>query len=106
WQKVVWWLTEELVRRGHEVSLVTSESFAVRMTLEGEEQNYRSGTYTTGPLAACTRAASQFDVIHLHCERPEEVPSAKFRAPLIATVHDEEANGGASAHSGGVPHPL
>lgn len=102
WQKVVWWLTEELVRRGHEVSLVTSESFADRR----ERKTHRSGTYVTGPLASCVNSASQFDVIHLHCERPEEVPSARFRLPLIATVHAAEANHDAPANASGVSHPL
>lgn len=99
WQRAVWWLTEELVLRGHQVSLVQisdrdqfhRDQFhqRERWTRKRGSERPASGVYATGPLAALTRNSRPFDLIHVHGEGPMSLPARFEGAPVVLTIHDD-----------------
>lgn len=89
---VIHYLTEELVRRGHEVTLFatgdshTSARLAATFPAQMPDR-MGQGMFETWQAASCLRRAGEFDVIHDHSGF-SAVPYAGFlKTPLVHTLH-------------------
>ena len=94
-ERVVSYLTEELVRQGHDVTLFASGNSITSARLEACcEQALRLDPTVTGPvpdhlimLDKVRRMAAQFDILHFHVD-PFHYPLAvSFAARTITTLH-------------------
>jgi len=93
-ERIVSWLTEELVRRGHEVTLFASGDSLTRAHLvpivpralrPAGVSDYLPATMLA--LAQAFARAGEFDVIHTHIDVPA-VPGARLvRTPVLFTMH-------------------
>lgn len=98
-ERVVYCLTEELVRRGHDVTLFATGDSKTSGKLESiyPRALYRDGIPWTNPLYPLlhiTNAfdrASQFDVIHMHLNTRQDYVSLAFanwvKTPVVITMH-------------------
>jgi glycosyltransferase involved in cell wall biosynthesis len=95
-ERVVSYLTEELVRRGHDVTLFASGDSVTRARLVPvTERALRLDHGTrdalamahTRQLALVVARARQFDVIHFHVDHPAFPYSALLATPTVHTVH-------------------
>lgn len=95
-ERVVYHLTEELVRRGHDVTLFASgDSQTTARLVPVCPHGQRNGGRLDDPIAyhvlqlgIAYQMASEFDLIHSHCDF-RAVPFARFTAtPTLSTNHN------------------
>ncbi|HEY6723620.1 MAG TPA: glycosyltransferase family 4 protein [Polyangiaceae bacterium] len=94
-ERVISWLTEELVRRGHEVTLFASADSVTKAALvplvdEGLRLAGKLDTFLIEQmveLEAVAKRAHEFDVIHYHCDYHHFPISRRSRTPTLTTLH-------------------
>jgi glycosyltransferase involved in cell wall biosynthesis len=94
-ERVVSYLTEELVRQGHDVTLFASGDSLTSATLvPGSSQALRLAGVSasdqashTAMLAEVYARRSEFDVIHLHVDDWQLLEPRLLRTPHVTTVH-------------------
>jgi glycosyltransferase involved in cell wall biosynthesis len=93
-ERVVYGLTEELVRRGHEVVLFASGDSETSARLEACcERGLRLShvrdhmAYTIRELGRVARVAGEFDLIHNHIDYFAFPYARMLRTPLVSTTH-------------------
>jgi glycosyltransferase involved in cell wall biosynthesis len=94
-ERVVHWLTEELIALGHEVTLFASADSVTRAALvPAIPKALRLARPKQDPSAACAalladvaEQASQFDVIHSHIEWIHLPLLQSFDVPFLTTLH-------------------
>jgi glycosyltransferase involved in cell wall biosynthesis len=95
---VVHWLTEELVRRGHEVTLfATGDSrTAARLAyvcevnlleLMAKDKAYQYEPYANAHVIEAIRASADFDLLHCHLGAATIPVCTLARCPVVHTVH-------------------
>ena len=93
-ERAVWWLTEELVARGHDVTLFASgdSRSSARLVSPVERSLRRSGT--RDPLAPhivmlehVFQRSADFDVIHLHTDYLHFPLARRAGVPVVTTLH-------------------
>ena len=91
-------LTDELIERGHEVTLFASGDCSSRARLHpvvetnlsdllGEGRGYCFEYYTNSMLAEVARMQRDFDFIHLHCSTAWIPATAALHTPALFTMH-------------------
>jgi glycosyltransferase involved in cell wall biosynthesis len=94
-ERVLSFLTEELVRRGHEVTLFASgDSQTSARLVPGSPQSLRLDPRCTDPLAShfvmleqVVQLAREFDVVHYHVDYLHFPFSRRHEAPHLSTLH-------------------
>jgi glycosyltransferase involved in cell wall biosynthesis len=94
-ERIVAYLTDELVAMGHEVTLFASGDSVTRATLDpGCARALRLDTTvrdSVAPLLAMLETVAQraheFDVVHLHCDYLGYPVLRRAGAPFLATLH-------------------
>jgi glycosyltransferase involved in cell wall biosynthesis len=94
-ERVVSYLTEELVRLGHEVTLFASGDSVTSAHLEsGCEQALRLSEGCVDPLAHHTvlldrvlARAHEFDILHFHIDYAHFPATRNLRLPTVTTLH-------------------
>src|SRR6187200_1804907 len=94
-ERVISWLTEELVRRGHEVTLFASGDSVTSAELvplvdEGLRLTGKLDTYLIEQMVQLEVVASradEFDLIHYHCDYHHFPLSRRSRTPTLTTLH-------------------
>lgn len=94
-ERVVSWLTEELVRRGHEVTLFASGDSVTKAELvplvdEGLRLADKLDSFLIEQmvqLEAVAARAHEFDVIHYHCDYYHFPWSRRSHTPTLTTLH-------------------
>jgi glycosyltransferase involved in cell wall biosynthesis len=94
-ERVVSWLTEELVRQGHEVSLFASGDSRTRARLvPGCPRSLRLDNRCIDPIAhhlvmleRVYQRAREFDVIHFHVDYLHYPLSRRCTTPQLTTLH-------------------
>lgn len=94
-ERVVSYLTEELVRQGHEVTLFASGDSVTkarlvapcRRSLRLDKQCVDQLAHHLLMLEMVTRQADQFDIIHFHCDYLHFPLSRRYRTPHLTTLH-------------------
>ncbi len=94
-ERIVAWLAEELVRRGHEVTLYAAgDSTAAVRLVPGAPQSLRlSGLDHLGPayhlpmLSEVYDHASGFDIIHSHVDCLSFPLARQAKVPTVSTMH-------------------
>ena len=94
-ERVVSYLTEELVRQGHEVTLYASGDSRTRARLVATSaQASRLDPTSVDPLARqivlldrVLRDARQYDLIHFHCDYFHFPATRRMAVPRVTTLH-------------------
>jgi glycosyltransferase involved in cell wall biosynthesis len=94
-ERVVSYLTEELVREGHDVTLFASGDSVTRARLVPAcPRGLRLDPHCVDPLAhhvlmleQVRRRAPEFDIIHFHCDYLHFPLSARCPTPHVSTLH-------------------
>jgi glycosyltransferase involved in cell wall biosynthesis len=94
-ERVIAWLTEELIDLGHEVTLFASGDSVTRATLVPVwPRSLRLGRPRTDPLIpqtalleAVAQRAEEFDVIHLHQDWVHLPLISRIGTPFLTTLH-------------------
>lgn len=94
-ERVVSWLTEELVRRGHEVTLFASgDSRTAARLVSVCQSSLRTDPACRDPLAYhvlmlehLAKRADEFDIIHFHVDYLHFPISRRIRTPHVTTLH-------------------
>lgn len=94
-ERVVWWLTEELVRRGHEVTLFASaDSRTSARLVPCAARGLRLDERPPDPvmahvaeLGAVADRLDEFDIIHCHADFPAFLLGRLARTPCVHTLH-------------------
>jgi glycosyltransferase involved in cell wall biosynthesis len=94
-ERVVSWLTEELVRRGHDVTLfATADSCTSARLIAVCPRGLRLDARRVDPLAAHTAELGAvadhlqaFDVVHCHIDYPALLLGRLARTPFVHTLH-------------------
>ncbi|HTU32623.1 MAG TPA: glycosyltransferase family 4 protein [Candidatus Acidoferrum sp.] len=94
-ERVVSWLTEELVRRGHEVTLFASGDSRTsarlvsvcRSSLRTDPQCKDPLAYHMLMLEQVAKQADEFDIIHFHVDYLHFPISRRIRTPHVTTLH-------------------
>jgi glycosyltransferase involved in cell wall biosynthesis len=94
-ERVVSWLTEELVKRGHEVTLfATGDSRTAARLVAPHPQGLRLDTSGPDPvalhvieLAEAFERAGEFDILHCHVDYLAFPFARTARAPVVHTLH-------------------
>ena len=94
-ERIVSWLTEELVRQGHEVTLYASGDSQTRAALRaGSPSALRQKThylndlpYHIAMLEAVLKEADRFDVIHSHLDYLGFPFARRITTPFLTTIH-------------------
>ena len=94
-ERVVSYLTEELVERGHDVTLFASGDSLTRARLiAGYDRGLRLESSCADPLAhhvllveRVAQRAREFDVIHWHCDYLHFPLSRRLGVPQLTTLH-------------------
>ena len=94
-ERVVSWLTEELVALGHDVTLFATADSVTAARLEPSWRGALRGDPAVGEPEAVhiamvervCRRAREFDVIHSHVHVPSFPISVRTQTPLLATLH-------------------
>jgi glycosyltransferase involved in cell wall biosynthesis len=94
-ERVISYLTEELVRQGHEVTLFASGDSVTSATLQSAvEHSIRPGrdnqswlAYLTIQMDMVADLASSFDVIHYHTDSIHFPLARRLRTPHLTTLH-------------------
>ncbi|MGH7141410.1 MAG: glycosyltransferase, partial [Minisyncoccia bacterium] len=96
-ERVIWALTEELVRRGHDVTLFASGDSQTSAQLRSPyprglrearmKDLYTLNYYTLLNIGSCYDAQNEFDIIHDHLA-PISLPTAQMAStPIVTTAH-------------------
>jgi glycosyltransferase involved in cell wall biosynthesis len=86
-------LTEELVRRGHEVSLFASGDSITEARLHSVCPHFLRGTNRDKNIlnmlnvVSCLERADSFDIIHNHTDLPGMSLAGLVRTPMLTTLH-------------------
>ncbi|MDD3190625.1 MAG: glycosyltransferase family 4 protein [Candidatus Pacebacteria bacterium] len=97
-ESMVYYLTEELVRRGHEVTLfATSDSKTSARLIEILPYPMSRGVlfgmspthYTLTVMAKAAEMSEEFDIIHSHLGAPSYYFSNLIKTPIVETIHSE-----------------
>ena len=94
-ERVVSWLTEELVRRGHEVTLFASGDSSTRARLVAPcARGLRLDAAAPDPLmahvtelGAVADRLHEFDVVHAHIDFPSFLLGRLAQVPFVHTLH-------------------
>ena len=95
-ERVVSWLTEELVRRGHEVTLFAAGSSRTSATLVSVvpcalrqgDQRYDTISWRPEAEALVGERAAEFDIIHSHIDEfADAMLSRGVSTPVVTTLH-------------------
>ena len=94
-ERVISWLTEELVRRGHDVTLFASADSVTSAKLVPlvNEGLRLAGKLESFPIEQMVQLetvaayAHEFDVIHYHCDYYHFPWSRRSRTPTLTTLH-------------------
>jgi glycosyltransferase involved in cell wall biosynthesis len=93
-ERVIFSLTEELVRRGHDVTLFAAGSSRTSARLVPcsprplwELDPSESITYPHSQLDRVSRQLRQFDIVHTHTEQLLSLAPDTMPTPLVATLH-------------------
>ena len=94
-ERVVWWLTEELVKMGHDVTLFASGDSVTSAKLDPMiEQAIRLDpsvkdwiSYYMRMVEIIRRRADEFDVIHFHIDYFPFSTFSRQRTPFVTTMH-------------------
>lgn len=94
-ERVVSWLTEELVRQGHEVTLFASgDSFTAARLISVCQSSLRTDPNCIDPLAyhilmleQVAKRAGEFDIIHFHVDYLHFPLSRRITTPHVTTLH-------------------
>ncbi len=98
-ERVVWSLTEELVRRGHDVTLfasgdshttaqlVATTPRSLRQLMSRDELIHVSPWLHMAMLSDVLRDAEQFDIIHSHVDHLTFPMTRLVRTPIVTTMH-------------------
>jgi glycosyltransferase involved in cell wall biosynthesis len=94
-ERVVSWLTEELVRQGHDVTLFASgDSVTAAKLVAPCPRALRLDPGCKDPIAMhlvllekVFREAGRFDLIHFHCDYLHFPLSRRHRSPHVTTLH-------------------
>ena len=94
-ERVVSWLTEELVRLGHEVTLFASgDSMTTANLVAGCAESLRLASGCVDPLAhhyvlleKVLKRKADFDVMHFHCDYLHFPLSSRERYSHVTTLH-------------------
>lgn len=94
-ERVVAWLTDELVGLGHDVTLFASGDSETKAKLvPAWPRGLRLGRPRSDPAAACAallesmaRRARDFDLIHCHTDWLHLPLCSRLRVPFVTTVH-------------------
>jgi glycosyltransferase involved in cell wall biosynthesis len=94
-ERVVSWLTEELVRRGHDVTLFASgDSRTAARLVATHPQGLRLAEYPPdghvahiAHLGAVADRLAEFDVVHCHMDYPAFLLSRLAETPVVHTLH-------------------
>ena len=94
-ERVIAWLTEELIDLGHEVTLFASGDSVTRAELAAVwPQALRLGRPRTDPMAAhaalleaIARRAEEFDIIHCHIDWTHLPVLSRHATPFVTTFH-------------------
>ena len=94
-ERVVHWLTEELIAQGHKATLFASGDSSTRAELvPAIPKALRLGRQKQQPSAACAalladvaEQASQFDVIHSHIDWVHLPLMQRLNVPFLTTLH-------------------
>jgi glycosyltransferase involved in cell wall biosynthesis len=99
-ERVVYGLTEQLVRKGHDVTLfATGDSkTSAKLSYTFPRAAYRYGIpwnnflYPVEHFAEVFKRADEFDIIHIHVGQPQDVVTLAFAAlvktPVVFTYHN------------------
>lgn len=94
---VVSLLTEELVRRGHDLTLFASGDSVTAARLVSVCSRFLWGTDSDSEIlnllnvVACLRQGDQFDIIHNHNERAGLAMAGLVDTPVLTTIHNNYA---------------
>lgn len=86
-------LTEELVRRGHDVTLFASGDSITSAKLETVCSHFLRGTDRNKIIlnmlnvASCLERADEFDIIHNHTEVEGMSTAGLVKTPMLSTIH-------------------
>lgn len=96
-EQVVYYLTEELVKMGHDVTLfATADSktsaklvpiWPIAVSRDKLCQNLPGGTYAMWSVFRCASQASEFDIIHDHTRFHFPLLTNLIKTPVISTLH-------------------
>jgi glycosyltransferase involved in cell wall biosynthesis len=94
-ERVVHWLTEELVAMGHEVTLfatgdsrTSAKLVPVRATAERFQRNFeRNNAPYARMIELVARQADDFDVLHCHIDFHPFSVFSRLRTPFLTTLH-------------------
>jgi glycosyltransferase involved in cell wall biosynthesis len=94
-ERVVSYVTEELVSRGHDVTLFASgDSLTSARLIAGSDRGLRLESSCMDPLAhhvvlmeRVAQRAGEFDVIHWHCDYLHFPLSRRLGVPQLTTLH-------------------
>jgi glycosyltransferase involved in cell wall biosynthesis len=90
---VVSLLTEELVRRGHDVTLFASGDSITRARLVAGCERYLRGSARDSSIltmlnaVSCLERASEYDIIHNHTSLEGMAAAGLVRTPVLTTLH-------------------
>jgi glycosyltransferase involved in cell wall biosynthesis len=94
-ERVVSWLTEELVRQGHEVTLFASGDSQTmarlvaccRRALRLDKNCVDRTAHHVLMMEQVFKASHEFDIIHFHIDYPHYPLSRRMRTPHVTTLH-------------------
>lgn len=92
-ERIVYTLTEELVRRGHDVTLFASAGSTTSARLESitPEPLWTMGSNDMSwhalEIERVIRRSAEFDVIHSHIDVLPWLGGERYRCPLVTTMH-------------------
>lgn len=92
-ERIVYTLTEELVRRGHEVTLFAAAGSRTSAELESvvPEPLWKMGgsiiSWHAVEIEKLIRRSAEFDVIHSHLDVLPWLGGERYRAPIVTTMH-------------------
>jgi glycosyltransferase involved in cell wall biosynthesis len=115
-ERVVWWITDELVRRGHDVTLFASGDSRTRarpvalversLRLHGAGRLVDAFALHLAAARTVRERADQFDVIHSHVDYAAFPALTDCPTPHVHTLHNRlDVDGLAEAHRA-FPAPL
>ena len=92
-ERIIYTLTEELVKRGHEVTLIAAagSKTSARLLEAAPEPLWESGgsplSWHAVEIERLIRRSAEFDVIHSHIDVVPWLGGNRYRAPLVTTMH-------------------
>lgn len=94
-ERVVSWLTEELVRRGHDVTLFASGDSVTQARLHSvvpkslrlQDKLALSHAYTVLEMELVADLSHEFDIIHYHVDYHHFSLSRRCKTPNVTTMH-------------------